>query len=319
MYQNSQTIIPLQDPLEAILGYSGRSVLAVLSRTEGPSYRSVGAMMAFHEPCHSILNSSHKMEKTGHLSSGCVEADLALHAREVLSSGQPATIAYGAGSPFLDIQLPCGGGMEVTLLPNADRAILEQILNARNERSPISLDIDLTSGALAVGHHDQTNRTENYLTIAFVPAPRFVIIGAGAEAVTFTALVHSADYDYSLLSPCPDTLSLCPEKTTRSHHLNQIRLPDDLKIDPWTAIVLFFHNHDWEPPILDQCLKSPAFYIGAQGSRKAAQARLEALKKLGNEDRDLDRIKGPIGLIHSARDPKTLAISVLSEVLATKA
>jgi xanthine/CO dehydrogenase XdhC/CoxF family maturation factor len=87
------------------------------------------------------------------------------------------------------------------------------------------------------------------------------------------------------------------------------RLFDDLATHATIGI------HDWEPPILIEALKTPAFYIGAQGSQRARDTRFAALRKMHVTSDDLIRLRGPIGMIASARDPRTLAISVLAEVI----
>ena len=86
--------------------------------------------------------------------------------------------------------------------------------------------------------------------------------------------------------------------------------------DPWTAVVLFFHDHDREPPLLAVALQSPAFYVGAQGSLRTHRVRVAALAALGVPEDAIARLRGPIGLIPSARDPRVLAVSVLAEILA---
>jgi xanthine dehydrogenase accessory factor len=88
-----------------------------------------------------------------------------------------------------------------------------------------------------------------------------------------------------------------------------------LGADRWTAAVLLFHDHDWEGPILSQLLETDAFYIGAMGSRAAHQARCDDLRSRGIADEQIARIQGPIGLIPSMRDPETLAVSVLAELI----
>lgn len=87
-------------------------------------------------------------------------------------------------------------------------------------------------------------------------------------------------------------------------------------MDDRTAVVLFFHDHDWEPPILAGALETEAFYIGAQGSQRARDARLLMLRGMGVSDAACARLHGPVGVIPSARDAGTLAVSVLAEVLA---
>ena len=88
-----------------------------------------------------------------------------------------------------------------------------------------------------------------------------------------------------------------------------------LDADPWTAVTLFYHDHDREPPVLARALASPAFYVGAQGSLRSHRARVQALREMGVADPDIARLRGPIGLIPSARDPQVLAVSVLAEIL----
>ncbi|WP_237562526.1 XdhC family protein, partial [Glutamicibacter soli] len=76
-----------------------------------------------------------------------------------------------------------------------------------------------------------------------------------------------------------------------------------------------FHDHDWEPAILKGALATPGFYIGSQGSQRAAATRRVALAELGVPEDRIARLHGPVGLIRSARDARVLAVSVLAEVL----
>ena len=94
-------------PLCAALG-SGRAALAVICGVDGPSYRPLGAMM--------VVDESGRAH--GNLSSGCIERDVILHARQALADGRMRQLRYGAGSPFRDLALPCGGGLDI-LVNNA--------------------------------------------------------------------------------------------------------------------------------------------------------------------------------------------------------
>jgi len=80
-------------------------------------------------------------------------------------------------------------------------------------------------------------------------------------------------------------------------------------------VLLLFHDHEWEVPLLDWALGTPAFYIGAQGGAPAREERLERLRAAGRGEGDLARINSPVGLIPSARDPAVLALSILAEVV----
>lgn len=284
----------------------------MIAGVEGPSYRPVGAMMA-------VLS---ERERAGTLSSGCIENDIALHALRVAESGRPETIRYGRGSPFADIQLPCGGGLDILLLPRPDRAALARVAENRAARRPCTLEIDMESGAMAVretgetGAAGETGRAGDTLRIRFEPPIRFLVFGKGPEASTFAALVQSARYPNLLLSPDGETRADAAAAGCPARALDMPGFPRDLGADHRTAVVLFFHDHDWEPPILAGALETAAFYIGAQGSRRARDARLLELEAMGVSAEARARLHGPVGLIPSARDAGTLAVSVLAEVLA---
>ena len=79
---------------------------------------------------------------------------------------------------------------------------------------------------------------------------------------------------------------------------------------------MLFHDHDWETALLRQALAQEALFIGAMGSARTHANRLAALEAAGVPAEQAARVCGPIGLIPAARDPQTLALSVLSEVVA---
>lgn len=300
------TTNPARDPIQAFLAAPDGAVLTVIAGVEGPSYRPMGAMMT-------IFN---EVDRAGTLSSGCVESDIALHALQVREAGTPRVIRYGRGSPFVDIQLPCGGGLDILLLPQPDRAVLEKVASNRANRVPCTLVIDTDSGAMKIKTDGETGRDGSTLRVRFDPDIRFLVFGKGPEASTFATLVQSAGYPNMLLSPDSETLEDGAAAGCPTRHMVAQRFPEDLMADDRTAVVLFFHDHEWEPPILEGALDSPAFYIGAQGSQRARDARLLMLEGMGVSEDARARLHGPVGLIPSARDAGTLAVSVLAEVLA---
>lgn len=295
------SVAPLpDDPLDAALEYPD-PVLAIITGITGPSYRPLGEIMAF---CGD--------RQVGSLSSGCIETDLAIQAQQALADG-PRVVRYGEGSPWFDLQLPCGGGLEITLIPRPCPQLLANIARARAKRRYIGLCITPNLDLLRC-EPQPAGATANGFHILLVPPPRFLIFGQGPEAIVFAGLVRASGYSHLLLSPDATTITRAEALGASARPLHWPALPTDLKIDDRTAVVLFFHDHDWEPPILARALDSPAFYIGAQGSQRARDKRLERLRDAG-VSAGFDRLHGPIGLIKSTRDARTLAVSVLAEIL----
>jgi xanthine dehydrogenase accessory factor len=84
--------------------------------------------------------------------------------------------------------------------------------------------------------------------------------------------------------------------------------------DTRTAIVTLTHDPKLDDPALAVALKSPAFYIGALGSKKTHAARIERLTAQGFDAEALSRIHGPIGLAIGAKSPAEIALSIMAEM-----
>jgi xanthine dehydrogenase accessory factor len=84
-------------------------------------------------------------------------------------------------------------------------------------------------------------------------------------------------------------------------------------------VVVLTHDEKFDIPALKGALESDAFYIGALGSRRNQKLRRERLLEAGVAEEELDRIVGPAGLDVGADTPAETAISILGEILATRA
>jgi len=84
-----------------------------------------------------------------------------------------------------------------------------------------------------------------------------------------------------------------------------------------SALVVLAHDPKIDDPALEAALASPAFYIGALGSKKTHAARLERLSARGFEPAALARIHGPVGLAIGARSPAEIALSILAQMTQT--
>ena len=100
-------------------------------------------------------------------------------------------------------------------------------------------------------------------------------------------------------------------------------MPDDavraLQVDAHTAIVALTHDPKLDDMALLEALQSPAFYVGALGSRRNQATRRERLSThFGLTRADLSRLHGPVGLDIGAKTPTEIAISIVAEIVQAK-
>ena len=290
-------------PLRRLSETSG--VLAVITQIVGTSYRNLGTMMAF----------GLQGQRTGSLSSGCIEDDIAEHAVTALQTGQPRTLCYGQGSPFFDLKLPCGGGLSILLIPNPDPVVLRAALARGDARQEAALAVNPVTGALSLLPQGQRSADPGHVLVVLEPELRFWVYGHGIEAMSFALMAQAAGYDVTLFGQeglLTDLSRIGPLNISVVPSFRSYICPVP---DRRTAIALFFHDHENEARLLAQFLPSDAFFIGAQGSLRARQRLLEDLRAMAVSDRDIANLRPDFGLIGSCRDPRTLAVSVLAHVL----
>ncbi|MEO1014511.1 MAG: XdhC family protein [Pseudomonadota bacterium] len=274
--------------------------LAVVDLVDGSSPRARGAMLA--------VNADRAY--CGYVSNGCVDADVALQAMATTVAGRARRVRYGEGSPYKDVQLPCGGAMELLLIPNPDADAIAAAIDAFDSRAALQVSL-ASDGAFIVG---DAGEQDTLFTHCYAPPMRIAIVGKGAEALALLRLSRAAGCDVHVYSPDADIIEAAADLSIPATPLRSAADLIDLPTDPWSAIALLFHDHDWEAEILARALETDAFYIGAMGSSQTHTRRLDILKSLGVHDNDLSRVRGPIGLFHSARDADALAVSVLAEI-----
>jgi xanthine dehydrogenase accessory factor len=279
--------------------------IATVTEIYGTSPRARGAQMAVAEDGRSA----------GHVSSGCLERAIVAEAQAAMKEGKSRLVRYGQGSQYVDIALPCGSALQVLFSVAPPLEALDAALDAAEARRPFALDFDLETGAGAFMNGAAPAASGHYVR-AYAPRLRVIAAGQGAELTTVTRVVRAAGYDMVAVSPDEAALAFCAQQGAQTVRLRSAGGPPDLPIDEWTAVVLLFHEREWEVPILTRALVSPAFYVGAVGSRRTAAARLEDLFAAGVSPDEAARLRGPIGLLASTRDPAALALSALTEIVA---
>ena len=258
------------------------SALCTIVGIDGSFSRRVGAQLAV-APDGTMA---------GDMADKCLDSELASQALMALEEGAPKLLRYGEGSPFIDFRLPCGSGLDILIDPVPDRAALATCAAALDAREEAQLALPLPGGADA----RLLSRRR------YIPALRLLVLGAGSECKAMARLAQSQ--------------GIAIDWREAGEDMSLGRVPEGIAADPHTAVLLLFHDHEWEHALLAWALGTPAFYIGAQGGAPARDARLERLREAGVREDQLARIRGPVGLIPSARDSQVLALSILADVVA---
>lgn len=146
------------------------------------------------------------------------------------------------------------------------------------------------------------------------PPLRLVVVGAVHISESLCSIARVAGYAVTVVDP--RAAFLRPERFPGVQLLNE--WPQEafrvLRPDARTAVVLLTHDPKIDDPALHAVLGSPAFYVGALGSKRTHASRLQRLAEAGVAETGLARIHGPAGLAIGARTPAEIAVSVLAQI-----
>jgi xanthine dehydrogenase accessory factor len=290
-----------------------RVVMATVIRTWGSAPRPIGALTAIRDDGM----------VAGSVSGGCVEDDMVLQVRSgELVKDKPATTKYGVSAEEAKrFGLPCGGTLELVLEPLTKNSGIDELL-ARIERHELVMRrLDMKSGRVTIGPASSTDLLSfDGATLATVHGPRWrlLIIGAGQLSTFLAQMAQGLDYQVTICDPreeYADGWDVPGAALKRG-------MPDDvaieMKLDGHSAVVTLTHDPKLDDMALLEALKSPAFYIGAIGSRKNNEARRQRLAGFDLSQDEIARLHGPVGLKLGARTPPEIAIAILAEMTAVR-
>jgi xanthine dehydrogenase accessory factor len=220
-------------------------------------------------------------------------------------------------------------------------ALLDRLLAAKRAKQPLAMVTDLGTGQQTLVFPDAVHgqaglegalldevrrrlrldlsgivETPDHRIFVHVHNPplRMVVVGAVHIAQPLVRMAVVAGYDVTVVDP---RAAFASEERFPGVALSN-DWPDEamtaLAPDARTAVVTLTHDPKLDDPALIVALRSPAFYVGALGSRKTHARRVERLSAEGLTAAEIARIHGPVGLAIDAVTPAEIAVSILGQV-----
>jgi xanthine dehydrogenase accessory factor len=287
--------------------------LVTVVQTFGSSPRPEGAMLALRSDGLAV----------GSVSGGCIEDDLVRRALAgQLKTDQCEVVTYGATQEEArNFGLPCGGALRLVIEPVHKPAWVAQVLQSIHSHRLISRTLQLESMQVVLSDASRTDTFSfdgKILTTVHGPRWRLLIIGAGQTSGYLARMAQALDYQVTVCDPTAAMRQTwnVPDTVLTSE------MPDDavlaFQVDACTAIVALSHDPKLDDMALLEALKSPAFYIGALGSKANNAKRRERLALFDLTEEEIARLHGPVGLSIGSRTPPEIAVAILAHMIAVR-
>jgi xanthine dehydrogenase accessory factor len=286
--------------------------LVTVLETWGSAPRPAGALLALRDDAQVV----------GSVSGGCVEDDLIHRVRTGERVDKPSLVTYGVTKEeAARFGLPCGGTLRLVQEPLVDAGWIDEVLDRTARHELVARKLDLHSGAVRIEparRGDAFSFDGRRLSALFGPRWRLLMIGAGQLSRTLAPIAMALDFEVICCDP------------REEYHLGwdlpgtvfSKAMPDDLvqelNLDAHSAVVALTHDPKLDDMALLEALKSPAFYVGALGSRANTATRRERLRLFDLSTGEIDRLHGPIGLHLGSRTPAEIAVSIAAELVAVR-
>lgn len=151
---------------------------------------------------------------------------------------------------------------------------------------------------------------------AFVPSPRLAIVGAVHIAQSLAAFARDLGHAVLVVDPRRGFLTGTRFPDVEISHAWPDEALEAYGLDARTAVVTLSHDSKLDDPALHAALRSPAYYVGALGSRRTQARRRARLAEAGFDETAIARIHGPVGLDIGAGSPTEIALSIAAEIVA---
>jgi xanthine dehydrogenase accessory factor len=236
----------------------------------------------------------------------------------------------GAGRPVAlatVIEHPDSGRVGRRVLVRPDQELSGSVGSDRADAAVY----DDALGLLASGHSatltygpDGERRGEGMRVFvwAFAPAPRMLVFGAIDFAAAVARMGGFLGYHVTVCDARPvfATNSRFPhaDEVVVSWPHKYLRAESEAgRVDSRTVICVLTHDPKFDVPLLEVALRLPEVaFVGAMGSRRTHEDRLDRLREAGLTEDELSQLSSPIGLDLGARTPEETAVSIAAEIVA---
>ena len=296
-----------------------QALLVTVVRTWGSSPRPIGSIMALRDD-GAVM---------GSVSGGCIEDDLIARytrpeAGDALPrSGPPQFAKYGVTADEAHrFGLPCGGTLELLLEFDPEAASLAELVQSLEDGQLMHRQVRLSDGVVQLepaATPAQLRLDGEQLVNTFGPEYRMLIIGAGQMSEYLATMAVFCGFDVTVCDPREEYRSGWNVPAARV----VTTMPDDtvseMQPDARTCVVALTHDPKLDDLALLQALQTPAFYIGAIGSRRNnAERRQRLIEHFDQTEESLQHLRGPVGIYIGSKTPSEIAVSVMAEILAVK-
>jgi xanthine dehydrogenase accessory factor len=287
-------------------------VMGTIVQTWGSSPRPPGAIVG--------IEGSGKV--VGSVSGGCLEDDLISKIRVDSLIDRPSFVSYGVTKEEAKMfGLPCGGILKLLLEPINDNSKIGELLKYVTEQKIVKRILDIKNhevNYIFEKSDKKVDYNDDFLTTLHGPQWRILVIGAGQLSSYIAQFAQALDYQVIVCDPRNEYI----DTWTVPNVQIKTQMPDDvineISVDSHTAIVAVTHDPKIDDLGLIEGLKSPAFYVGALGSKITTQKRKERLLQFDISELELNKLFGPIGLNIGGKTPPEIALSLISEITAVR-
>ncbi len=151
--------------------------------------------------------------------------------------------------------------------------------------------------------------------------PRLVIFGGGHLSQALCKMAALCNFQVEIVDDREEFASKerFPEATRVLCIPDFEHLGDLIRLDGHTFSVVATRGHRYDESVLSQVIDYDLAYIGMVGSRQKNALVFERLRERGIPPSRLKRVHAPIGLSIGSETPEEIAVSILGEIIQTRA